>query len=133
MLIGLLDASDRYHAASAAAVQDALNREDRLSVPVSALAEVLVAPAREGPAAVQRVRDLLFRLPIAVAVADEEVATLAAGLRAKHDAKHDAKLRLPDALVVATALRLGADVLVTTARGWPTGRALGLTGRLVTV
>ncbi len=129
MLIGLLDASDRHHAASAAAVQDALNREDRLSVPVSALAGVLVAPAREGPAAVQRVRDLLFRLPIAVAVADEEVATLAAGLRAKHDAK----LRLPDALVVATALRLGADVLVTTDRGWPTGRALGLTGRLVTV
>jgi predicted nucleic acid-binding protein len=38
---------------------------------------------------------------------------------AKLTAQHGTKLRLPDALVVATAGELGAALLLTTDAGWP--------------
>jgi predicted nucleic acid-binding protein len=42
-------------------------------------------------------------------------------LRARH-----ARLRLPDALVIATAVERSADELITTDRRWPTARAMRL-------
>ena len=56
------------------------------------------------------------------------IAVAAAALRANH-----AALKLPDALVVATASVLGADRLLTTDRGWPTARDLGLNAAIVLV
>jgi predicted nucleic acid-binding protein len=50
------------------------------------------------------------------------MATQAAILRARHRL-----LRLPDALVVATAAVSGADRLITTDRKWPTAKAMKLT------
>ena len=40
------------------------------------------------------------------------------------------QLRLPDALVIATAIEQSADELLTTDRKWPTARALTLDVRL---
>ena len=50
-----------------------------------------------------------------------ETSLAAAQLRARHPA-----LKLPDALVVATAVTLDADHLVTTDRKWPSRSRLGL-------
>jgi len=54
-------------------------------------------------------------LPAQVEPASRAIASAAAELRARHAGA----LRLPDALVVGTALILGADRLLTTDAGWP--------------
>ena len=61
------------------------------------------------------------RLPIDIVELDAGTARIAAVLRAQHR-----ELRLPDALVIATGVAGSADELITTDRGWPTMRALGL-------
>jgi predicted nucleic acid-binding protein len=90
-------------------------------VAASALAECLVAPARQGQSQIRTVRDLIDRLPVAVVPLDVETATAAARLRATHRS-----VRLPDALVIATATEQAADLLVTSDRDWPSPKALGL-------
>lgn len=114
VLIGFLDADDAHHPAARDLLSDALARGDRLAMAASALAECLVAPARRGEAAVRLVHDLVQRLPIDVVPLEVQIATAAAKLRARHRT-----LRLPDALVIATAVEHGADVLATTDRRWP--------------
>ena len=52
-----------------------------------------------------------------------KIATTAAKLRAAHRT-----LRLPDALVIATAIEGEADHLITTDRKWPTAKALKYAG-----
>ncbi len=126
VLIGFLDASDAHHAAARQALTDARNRGDRIVMPASALAETLVGPARRGASAVAAVQNLVARLPIEIAPLDEVVAVAAAQLRARHRA-----LKLPDALVIATASTLGADTLVTTDRRWPPHAKLGVDARIV--
>jgi len=121
VLIGLLDPNDVHHDNARQALDDALGRHDTLVLPASALAEVLVAPFRHGPEAASTVRRLLARVPVEVAALDHVVAETAAELRARHRA-----LRLPHALVIATALVMDADQLLTTDRRWPTSRRLGL-------
>ena len=121
VLIGFLDPDDAHHAGAHHALRDALERGDNLAVPASALAETLVAPFRRGPEAVATVRRLLERAPIAVAALDQSVAERAAELRARHRA-----LKLPDALVIATAIALDADLLLTADRRWPGRDRLGL-------
>lgn len=123
VIIGFLDADDAHHQTSRAVLADALQHGHRLGVAASALAECLVGPARRGEQAVQTVRDLIDRLPILVVALDVEIATVAATLRAAHRA-----LRLPDALVIATAIHESADRLVTTDRKWPTARSLKYKG-----
>lgn len=56
---------------------------------------------------------------------DAEIATRAAFLRARHRT-----LKLPDALVIATADATGGDRLITTDRKWPTAKAMKLTVRI---
>jgi predicted nucleic acid-binding protein len=58
-----------------------------------------------------------------------EVAIIAAQIRARHGQR----LKLPDALVIATAINSEADVLVTTDRGWPSRTKLGFAGIIVTI
>jgi predicted nucleic acid-binding protein len=53
---------------------------------------------------------------------------LAAGMRARHPA-----LKLPDALVIATAASLEADRLVTTDRGWPTRAKLRVQATIIEI
>lgn len=84
-------------------------------LPASAYAEALVGPMARGEEAVRIVDDFVARLPLGVEPMTVDVARAAARLRARYGRR----LRLPDALVVATAEVLAADVLITTDRGWP--------------
>jgi predicted nucleic acid-binding protein len=125
VLIGFLDGNDVHHEAARGVLAAALNAGDRLAMAASALAECLVGPARSGAADVRTVRNLVERLPVAIIALDVEIAVAAARLRATHRT-----LRLPDALVIATAIEDGADQLVTTDPKWPTARALKLKATL---
>jgi predicted nucleic acid-binding protein len=115
VVIALLDAADAHHAVARAALREALDRGDDLVLPASAYAESLVGPMRHGgePAAV--VDALLEALPARVEPITRSIARAAAALRARHGRA----LRLPDALVLATAIELRADGLLTTDTGWP--------------
>jgi predicted nucleic acid-binding protein len=115
VIIGVLDASDAHHVMARDALAAAVERGDTLVVPASAYAECLVGPARRGESAVQRVNDFLFDVTAEVEPITRQVAAQAAQLRARHGST----LRLPDALVVALAVHLKADRLLTTDRGWP--------------
>lgn len=121
VLIGFLDADDVHHGAARQTLADALHAGDRLGMAASAFAESLVGPARRGDAAIATVRRLVDRLPIEIVALDVSIAMTAARFRARHRS-----LRLPDALVIATASEAAADLLVTTDRGWPSARVLGL-------
>jgi predicted nucleic acid-binding protein len=127
VLIGFLDGNDAHHLAARDALAAARGRADQVAMPASAFAEALVSPSRSGDTAVRAVREFADRLPLVISAPDVEIAVVAAGLRAKHGQR----LRLPDALVVATAIHSEADVLVTTDRSWPTKRALGYRGSLI--
>jgi predicted nucleic acid-binding protein len=121
VIIAFLDADDSHHDAATSALANALGQADRLSIAASALAECLVGPARRSTKSVELVRTAIARLPASVVPLDEEIATRAAGLRARHRT-----LKLPDALVIATAETSGADRLITTDRKWPTANAMKL-------
>lgn len=114
VIIGFLDADDPHHEGARAVLGEARGRNDHLVLPASAFAEVLVGPARKGPSAVSVVRDLVDRLPLDLEPLGTDIAVAAAQLRARHRS-----LKLPDALVIATAGHLEAEHLVTTDRGWP--------------
>jgi predicted nucleic acid-binding protein len=115
VVIAILDASDAHHTAAVSAVAEARERSETLVLPASAYAECLVAPHRRGPDAVATVDAFVDALPARIEPATREIAATAAELRARHAGG----LRLPDALVVATALTLGADRLITTDARWP--------------
>lgn len=119
VLIAFLDADDAHYAASRAVIAEALDQSDRLAMATSALAQCLVGPARRGVDAVDLIHDLRRRLPIEMIDLGVDIATAAARLRARHRS-----LRLPDALVIATASVSHADRLVTTDRRWPSAEAL---------
>jgi predicted nucleic acid-binding protein len=115
VVIALLDGQDVHHTAAEDAVREANAAGDDLVLPASAYAECLVAPLRRGPEAATIVDDLLDALAARVAPITRTTARAAAELRARHGRV----LRLPDALVVATALDLRADRLLTTDARWP--------------
>ncbi len=119
VIIGFLDANDAHHQPAREVLAAALEAGAHLAIAASAFAECLVGPARRGDAAIATVRGLVERVPIAIIPLDDEIATIAARLRADHRA-----LRLPDALVIATAIGASADQLVTTDHTWPSARAL---------
>ena len=122
VIIAFLDADDVHHDAARSAIAGALENAERLSIAASALAECLVGSARRSPRAVEVVMSLLERLPVSVVDLDAGIAVRAAALRSRHRS-----LKLPDALVLATAEQSDADRLITTDRQWPTARALKLT------
>lgn len=121
VLIGFLDSNDIHHDTATGALRAALERGDRLVLPASAYAEALVGPSRRSADAVTTVRTVLERVPIDVEPLGQEVAVRAGALRARHRT-----LKLPDALVIATASILDADRLITTDRRWPARGTLGL-------
>ena len=128
VLIGFLDERDAHHEASIRELETARVRGD-ITIPASALAESMVAPARNGEPSLEAVREFVDRLPVFVADLDAEVAIIAAQVRARHGQR----LKLPDALVVATAINLEADFLVTSDRGWPSSATIGFDGIIVTI
>jgi predicted nucleic acid-binding protein len=128
VLIGFLDESDTHHHTSTREFESA-RRQGEIVIPVSALVESMVAPARHGDASLDAIREFVERLPLGVAQLDADIAIIAVQVRAQFGPR----LKLPDALVIATALNLQADVLVTTDRGWPSNAALGFEGVIVTI
>jgi len=115
IIIGVLDAADPHHAAAVRTLSMVVGDGDALAVPASAYAEALVAPARRGAAARRAVDEFLADLAAEVEPITRQAAARAAELRAAHGKR----LRLPDALVVAIAMHLGADRILTTDRRWP--------------
>lgn len=115
VLIAALDASDAHHARAVAALKEARDSGDHLIVPASAYAEALVGPSRSGADSVAVVDAFLDGLPAVVEPASRAIARFAAALRAAHGRS----LRLPDALVLATASVLEADLVVSTDSSWP--------------
>jgi hypothetical protein len=87
-----------------------------MALPASAYAELLVGAIRHGPGAVETVDAFLAALPAEIVPIGPEVARAAAALRARHPGR----LRLPDAFVLGTAVELGADLVLTADRRWPT-------------
>ena len=115
ILIGVLDGADAHHEAAVRLLSMVLDEGDRIAVPASAYAEALVGPARRGPSARQVVDDFLADMAADVEPITRQSAARAAELRAKHGRR----LKLPDALVVAIAMHLRADRILTTDRRWP--------------
>ena len=115
VVIGLLDATDPHHAAAATAMRERLAASDRMVIPASAYAELLVGPMRRGGDAVATVDAFLAALPAEIVALGAGIARAAATLRAEHAGR----LRLPDAFVLGTAIELGADLVLTADRRWP--------------
>jgi predicted nucleic acid-binding protein len=107
VVIAALDTADANHAAAVAALRQYAN--DDVRIPASALAEALVAPSRRG--VVNEVRETIESLGLGVVPLDEDIAVLAAAVRARRRT-----VRLPDALVAATGAALEADAILTTDR-----------------
>ena len=122
VLIGFLDSADAHHPGAVAALAAFRKAGDAGVVPASAFAELLVQPFRRGGGSVKLVEDALDALGLAVEPMTRPMARSAAQLRARHPS-----LRLPDALVVATARVLEASRLVTTDAGWPRFSGLRVT------
>jgi len=125
VVIAGLDAEDAHHAAAIGALAVARRRGDSFVLPASAYAEMLVRPALAGAEIVSRADAALGALGIKIASIDRDIARGAATLRARY-----ASLRLPDALVIATAAYVDADFLLTTDRRWKKLRPQGLRGRI---
>lgn len=126
VVIGFLESGDVHHAAARQAMEEARASGDRIALPASAYAVVLIGPIRRSTDALATVERFVARFPVDIIDLDSDIALDAARLRARHGTK----LRLPDALVVATARVREADLLVTTDRRWPTTRAMGFAGAL---
>ena len=120
VVIALLDPADALHA-SARREFDRVAGEE-LALPASALAETLVAPARAGK--LEEARQRIQALELLIADVDEAVALEAARWRGRQS-----RLRLPDALVLATAEVLNATLLLTGDANW---RAISSRVRVIT-
>ncbi len=105
VVIAFLDPTDATHER---VVHELVNDDDDRVVPASVLAEVLVHPNMEGPSAVAHVERVVAALASRIEPLTAEIARDAARLRARHR-----RLRLGDALVVATGDALDAKVLTT--------------------
>lgn len=126
VLIGFLDSADAHHEAARDAFESAAEIGDTIALPASAFAEGLVAPVRRGDEAVLAVRSFVERFPINVIPLDDVIAEAAARLRGRLGQR----LRLPDALVIATAQVIEADRLITTDHRWPRRDSLRFAGHL---
>lgn len=114
VIIGFLNRNDMRHEASRAVISEAMNLGDRLEAAASVYAECHVGPMRSGSEAIRLVEKFFEQFPVSVVAMGQAIAFEAARLRAVNSS-----LRLPDALVIATAVERHADRLVTTDNRWP--------------
>jgi predicted nucleic acid-binding protein len=104
VVIGLLDTADTHHGRAIDDVEAADRDGQRLLLPASAYSETLVAFARARR--LDEARQAIAAMGVTVVSLTDTIAELAAELRARHD-----RLRLPDAIVLATAQELGGRLL----------------------
>lgn len=117
-VVGFLDRDDALHEAADAAIRDLLH-EQRLLVSVITYAEVLTG-AKLGHHDERHVRSFFSQLISAVLPVDAAVADAAALLRSRSKS-----LRMPDALIVATA-ETDPDTRVVVTGDRQVGRLSGL-------
>ena len=106
VVIGFTRPDDAHHGTARAEIRAAGVRGDAMVLPATVLSESLVAAHRVGPARAAEMRRALAAFFGAERSVDGDIADRAAALRATHPS-----LRLPDALVVATAIVVEAVVL----------------------
>jgi predicted nucleic acid-binding protein len=106
VVIAFLDPADSHHVGAVAAF--GAHQVDRLVLPASAYAEVLVGPYRRGPAAVTTVEKFIADFAMRIEPVSPQIAQRAAQLRSRNPA-----LKLPDAFVLATGDELDASAVVT--------------------
>jgi predicted nucleic acid-binding protein len=104
ILIGLLDTADPHHDRAIDEVEAADRQGQPLLLPASAYSEMLVAFARARR--LEEARRAISAMGITVVSLTDTIAERAAELRARHN-----RLRLPDAIVLATAQQLGGRLL----------------------
>lgn len=104
VLIALLDTADAHHTRAVNDVEAADDDGATLVTPASAYSEALVAFARSDR--IEDARAAIESMGIVVVALDAAISERAATLRAQHD-----RLRLPDAMVWATAVQLSAQLL----------------------
>lgn len=110
VVIATLEQTDAHHGSARRAVSETRSRGDRLILPAAAYAEVLVNPSQRGAEAVATVDAFIDALPAFIEPISRDIAAAAAMLRARHGRA----VRLPDALVLATAQIMSADKVITT-------------------
>ena len=110
VLIALLDEKDAGRPAARAAVDESRHDHDLL-IPVTAFSESIVAPYRRSRRDGQRAEAALTGLGNLVDVT-RDIASRAAQLRATR------QIKLPDALILATAMQVAADQILTLDRRW---------------
>lgn len=115
VVIALLERRDVHRPAAYAALRAARIRGETLILPASAYSEALIGAIRSGPDARRDMDRFLDALPARIEPVGREIAAEAAQLRAAHGRT----LRLPDALVLATARVVVADRVITTDTGLP--------------
>ena len=111
VVIAFLDPDDALHHAAVEALIE--HQHDELLMPLSVYAEVLVAPYRRGAEAVAEVEAFLADFAVRIETITPSIARSAAKLRSE-----SRSLRLPDALVLATADELEADNVLTGDESW---------------
>jgi predicted nucleic acid-binding protein len=103
----VLDAADAHHRQAALALRE--HGRSPFLMPASAYSEALVRPLKRGLD--DAVEEFVETLHVSIVAADRRIGRRAAELRAKHGT-----LRLPDALVLATAQACEAQLLTFDAR-----------------
>jgi predicted nucleic acid-binding protein len=104
VLIGLLDTADAHHSRAVDDVEAADLAGEKLLAPASAYSEALVSFARARR--IRDAREAIAAMGVAVTPMTGSIAETAAELRGTHD-----RLRLPDAIVLATASEHKARLL----------------------
>lgn len=102
--IALFTATDAHHTRAIAELDDAVEREETFLMAASAYSEIMVHALRQGRD--DLVDGFVDGLQVEIVPVDREIGRQAADLRARHRA-----LRLPDALVLATAKLRAARLL----------------------
>jgi predicted nucleic acid-binding protein len=103
VLIGFLDPADAQHERAVDVMRPLLTDEHEIHISASVYAEILIRPLHRGADA--QVDAFLDVAEVQVVSLDRQLARRAAELRARHPS-----LRLPDALSLATARSLNAEL-----------------------
>ena len=104
VVIAFLDASDDQHQRAIDVLRPRLAAGDRIVLAASVYAEILIHPIKRN--ADKAIDEFISAIGADIIAIDRDVARRAAQLRATH-----IRMRLPDALSLATALATRADLL----------------------
>jgi predicted nucleic acid-binding protein len=120
-IIAFLDPGDALHHVAIDALAE--HQHDDLLIPLTVYAEILVGPYRRGAQAVAEIEAFVRDFAIRIDAMSPAIARAAARLRSQSRG-----LRLPDALVLATADERAADVVLTGDDSWA-----GISSRVVLI